>query len=155
MSTDEIATAALRVALDESPAHDAWDVGAAVENGVARLTGCVASSAEHLAARSLAVSVPGVDDIEDLLVVTGPPALTRFSDDEIAHELATRLSARGACADVRARCSFRVARLEGRVADQTTRRLAHHLASSTPGVHFVVDELLVADERDLLVAERI
>lgn len=154
MSSDEIATATLRAALDESRSLDAWDVGASVEDGVARLTGCVASSAEHLAARSLAVSVPGVESIDDRLVVTGPPAPTRHTDGGIARELAAHLSARG-IGGVRVHCSFRVARLEGRVADQAIRRLAHHLASSTPGVHFVIDQLLVADESDLLVAERV
>jgi osmotically-inducible protein OsmY len=145
MTTDRETTAALRAALDESRELDAWDVAASVEDGVARLTGCVTSSAERLAARSLAVSVPGVTALQDLLVVTGPPEPTRLTDEEISRDVAARLANRGAFRDVRARCSFRVAHLEGRVADQSSRRLAHHLASSTPGVHFVVDDLLVAD----------
>jgi osmotically-inducible protein OsmY len=127
--------------LEASRDIDAIDVRVAVADGVVTLTGEVGSAAEHLAVRSMVVGDRATREVVDELWSTPLPGAWRLDDDEIAALVATRLDAHPELAAITPTCDFHSVRLDGIVARGDHRRLAHHLARTTPGVHFVIDRI--------------
>lgn len=141
MSADDDLIAAVRSALDGSTDLDAWDVEVSAVDGVVTLAGEVGCAAERLAARTLAVATPGVAALRDEISVRQLDDDWRLDDVQIADRVSARLAARADLGGVSASCAQRVVHLRGTVPDEASRRIAHHLARSTQGVHFIVDRL--------------
>lgn len=144
MTPDEAHRARLVRELEASNQLDAVDVRVDVRDAVVTLRGEVGSAAERLAVRSIARADPGTKHVVDELRVTPLPGEWRLRDDEVAALVAARLRARPELADVRASCQFHVVRLSGSVAEPVHRRIAHHLARTTHGVHVVRDEIALS-----------
>jgi osmotically-inducible protein OsmY len=141
MSTDDAHCARLVHELESSREIDAFDVRVAVRNAVVTVTGEIGSAAERLAVRSIVLADPETAHVVDDLRVTPLPGEWRLHDDEITALAAERLGALPELADVRVSCEFHVVRLGGSVAEPAYRRLAHHIARTTRGVHVVLDEI--------------
>lgn len=143
-------------ALESSRDIDVTDVRVDVCDGVVTLTGEVGSAAERLAIRSTVVSDWATTDVVDGLWADLLPAEWGLGDDEIEALVAARLRGHSELAGVTPTCDFHAVELDGIVADDAHRRLAHHLARTTPGVHFVVDrvETLSSARTDVAQAAR-
>jgi len=127
--------------LEASRDIDVTNVLVAVCDGVVTLTGEVGSAAEHLVVRSMVVADRATTDVVDELWSTPLPGAWRLGNDEIAALVAKRLHVHPELAAITPTCDFHSVQLDGVVADGAHRRLAHHLARTTPGVHFVVDRI--------------
>lgn len=145
--SDEVVRRAVTAALHADRDLDAVDIEVAVDHGVVALRGEVGSAAERLAARSLALGVPGVVRLVDELQVAPLPGAWRLGDDEIAALVAERFAPHPELAHVVPTCSFHVVQLDGVVPAPEARRDAHHLARTTSGVHFVIDRIETAPTR--------
>jgi osmotically-inducible protein OsmY len=140
MTTDDGHRSRLVRALAASREVDALDVQVAVHDGVVTVSGEVGSAAERLAVRSIVLGDPATTDIVDELHVAPLPGDWRLSDDEIV-DLVTERFATAGLAGVYPQCDFHVVHLTGVVTDPEQRRIAHHLARTTRGVHFVIDRI--------------
>lgn len=78
-------------ALDWDPSVDSANIGVAVDNGVAVLTGHVPNYAQKLAAERIAKGVKGVSAIAAEIEVRYPGA-PRHSDEDIAHRAVQMLN---------------------------------------------------------------
>ncbi|GHF24591.1 BON domain-containing protein [Pseudolysinimonas yzui] len=144
MTTDESHCRRLVHALEGSREVDALDVHVAVHAGIVTVTGEVGSAAERLAVRSIMLSDPATQDLVDELRVAPLPGDWRLSDEEIVALVAERLATHPELAGVSPHCDFHVVHLTGVVTDPEQRRIAHHLARTTSGVHFVIDQIETA-----------
>jgi osmotically-inducible protein OsmY len=127
--------------LEASRDIDVIDVHVAVADGVITLTGEVGSVAEHHAVRSLTVADRATIEVVDRLWSTPLPGAWGLDDAEIAALVDARLKSHPEFARVIPTCDFHTVYLDGVVSGGEHRRLAHHLARTTPGVHFVVDRI--------------
>ncbi len=141
MTVDDTHRRRLVRELEASREVDAIDVRVAAGDGVVAVTGEVGSAAERLAVRSIMLSDPATTAVVDELHVTPLPGEWRLRDEEIAALVAERPRTHPELSDVYPHCNFHVVQLTGVVADPEYRRIAHHLARTTRGVHFVVDRI--------------
>lgn len=141
MSADDAHRARLIRSLEASREIDATDVRVAARRGVVTLTGEVGSAAERLAVRSIVLGDPDTTDVVDDLEVTPLPGEWRLNDEQITTLVVERMKAHPELAGVTPSCDFHMVRLTGVVAAPEHRRIAHHLARTTRGVHFVIDRI--------------
>jgi osmotically-inducible protein OsmY len=153
---DDAHRARLVDALEASRDIDVTGVRVHVSEGIVTLTGEVGSAAERLAIRSTVVGDWATAAVVDELWADLLPGEWRLGDDEITSLVAARLDAHPELVGVTPTCDFHSVQLDGEVTDGVDRRLAHHLARTTPGVHFVVDriETLTPARTDVVPAER-
>jgi osmotically-inducible protein OsmY len=134
-------------ALEESREIDSVDLRVAVDAGKVTVSGEVGSMAERFAVRSIVLSDPLSVDVTDELWASPLPGEWRLSDGEITRLVAARLAEHPGLAGVLPTSDFHVVQLDGVVDDPADRRIAHHLARTTRGVHFVFDRIQVTPAR--------
>lgn len=141
-SADRALADAVAEALADSRELDSLDVTVEAEAGRVTLAGRVGSHAERLAARSEGLRLDGVRAVEDDLEVVGYES-SALSDGEIATEVEGRLAHHPELHRIVVSCRHHVVHLDGDAPSRDLRRLAHHLARTTPGVHFVIDRVAI------------
>jgi osmotically-inducible protein OsmY len=144
---DEHHRARLVAALEDCCDVDSVDVRIEVDGGVVTVTGEVGSAAERLAVRTIVYDDPATQKLVDELHVAALPGEWRLPDSEITALVSARLQDQPELAAITPQCRFHIVQLDGVVADPADRRAAHHLARTTPGVHFVIDRIGYAAPR--------
>lgn len=140
--SDAELAADVRAALAHDSRLDASRVTADVRMRVACLTGTLDSHVQRLHAEEDAWSVPGLIDVDDKVALN--PAVRR-SDDEIAADVRSRLSAESRLArgSIVVQVERGVVHLRGSVPTLHERRLAEDRTWPTVGVRSVVNELRI------------
>lgn len=129
----------VREALDASDDVDAVDLDVTVVDGCAILTGRARNHADRLAARGIAGSAPGIVAVSDE-IECDLPRYARLADGAIANHAEQRLAGLG-LTGIRVSVRQHRATMSGRAGSSDERRTAHHAVATTPGVHFVSDDV--------------